>query len=421
MVLPSLRTVDPASWDALAAPNHPFTRYAYLRGLEVSGTVGAAPAPREGLAGLRGLRGQDSQWVPMHLLVVDAAMAERLHDAGGEDALPDGVLRPLAAAPCYAKADSWGEYIFDFQWAEFFRSQGKAYYPKLVIGVPFTPASGRRLLVGADDDGTMRRLLADGATALARQIGASSVHVLFCTDDEASALGEAGYARRSTLQYQWHANGERSFDDFLAGLRAPSRKAIRRERRVAQSHGLRLELLRGDAMSPGDWADVARLYVLGCVRYGSTPYLPTAFFDWMRQHLAASVLCAVARDDAGRIVAMTFNLRQGDALYGRYWGADEEWPMLHFELAYYSLIEYAIAEGIVRVEAGSGGEHKLKRGLEPTICHSAHRVLDSQLAAPIAAFLQRERDAVVRARAEITAQGTRPRHEPDAAGTVPRA
>ena len=411
-MLPSLRTVCAESWDGLAAADHPFTRYAYLRGLEVSRTVGAAePANSAGL-GLRGLRGQDSRWSPMHLLVLNEADAALLEAAGDEDALPDGVLRPIAAAPCYVKGDSWGEYIFDWQWAEFFHRQGRAYYPKLVIGVPFTPASGRRLMVPDADQAAMQRLLAEAALALARQVRASSVHVLFCTDQEAHALEQAGFARRSTLQYQWHAAGERSFDAFLAGLRAPARKAIRRERRIAQSHGLTLQLLRGDEMSERDWHDVHRLYVLGCVRYGSTPYLQPAFFDWMRTQLPERVLCGLARDADGTIVAMTLNFRDGDVLYGRYWGADDEWPMLHFELAYYALIDYAIGAGIQRVEAGSGGQHKLKRGLEPTICHSAHAVLDAQLAPAIVAFLQQERLAVAQAQTDISAQGTRPRADP---------
>lgn len=409
MVLPSLRAVDAAAWDALAADDHPFIRHAYLRGLEVSGTVGVDAAAGVAAPVRRGLRGQDSRWVPMHLLVLDDDSARRLAEAGSDDALPEGSLHPLAAAPCYAKADSWGEYIFDFQWAEFFRSHGRAYYPKLVIGVPFTPATGRRLLVARGQEAAQRRLLADAALALARQIGASSVHVLFCTDEEAEALATAGYARRATLQYQWHARGERCFDDVLAGMRAPSRKAIRRERKIAHSHGLRLDLVRGDALSERDWRDIHRLYVLGCVRYGSAPYLQPGFFDWLRTAMPERVLCGLARDANDTIVAMTLNFREGDVLYGRYWGSDDDWPMLHFELAYYALIDHAVAEGLRRVEAGSGGEHKLKRGLEPTICHSAHAVLDARLAGPIVAFLERERSAVATARDEISAQGTRPR------------
>ena len=389
-VLPSLQGVAADAWDALTGPDHPFVEHAFLLALEQTGSVGPG-----------------TSWMPAYLVVVEDAV-----DVAA--ALDEGTpLRPLAAAPCYLKGDSWGEFVFDWQWAEVFALQGKAYYPKLVCAVPFTPATGRRLLV---DDArpaadALRAQLVAGLAGLARQTNASSAHALFLEPSDLQVFLDGGFAERWTLQHQFHnrdAEGRPypSFDAFLASMRAPARKAVRRERRIAASHGLTLELRWGHELSADDWARIAELYRLGCARYGSPPYLDSAMFAWMRDAFAERVRCSLARDPDGRIVAMTLNFEKQGVLYGRYWGAEDEWPMLHFELAYYRLIEDAITRGLGRLEAGSGGGHKLRRGLQPTLCRSAHLVFDPELGPAIRAWLERERRAIGQQRAALRAAGT---------------
>ena len=374
--------------------------HAFLRGLETSGCVGPS-----------------SGWQPMHLVVLDDGDVAALQVSGDPDD-PTLTLRPIAAAPCYAKGNSWGEYVFDWQWAEVFAQQGKAYYPKLVVGIPFTPATGPRLLVPAGDEpenatlpATLRAMLAAGVVGLARRVGASSVHALFLEADDVQALLAAGFSERYTLQHKFHnrdAEGApfKDVDDWLGQMRSSARKSVRRERRIASGHGLALEVCAGDALSAADWDAVFALYAFGCERYGSKPYLNRAFFDVLAGPLAPSVCTTLARDGDGEVVAATLNFRGRGALFGRYWGAVEEWPMLHFEMAYYLPIEFAIAHGCTRFEAGSGGGHKLRRGLEPTLCRSAHLVFDAELGPAIAAWLGRERSQLERLRVELIAQGT---------------
>ncbi len=404
LVLQSLDAVDPAAWDALGGDDFPFVSHAFLHGLERTGCVGRGTA-----------------WSPRYLLLLDK-------DDGELDPvapLAPGSLRPRAAAPAYVKTDGRGEYVFDWAWADACARAGVPYYPKVVVAAPFAPANGPKLLVGPcesreEADG-LRRTLAEGLWALTRRSGSSSAHVLLCHNDDALAL-EAGapdaaadvaaaWHRRATLQYQWHNPGVGDFEGFLGTLRSRARKQIRSERRVAEGHGLRLQVERGDDLSGDDWRAVAVLYEQGCLRYGSMPYLRPAFFDWLAAHLAKRVVCATARDDDGEIVAMTLNFLGRDALYGRHWGAVQEWPMLHFELAYYRLIAFVAEHGLGRLEAGSGGDHKLGRGLQPTVCHSVHRFSHPGLAIAVADFLGRERAAVAEAQLAIAAQGRQRRDD----------
>ncbi len=404
LVLPSLDAVDPNAWDALGGDDFPFVSHAFLQGLQRTGCVG-----------------QGTAWAPRYLLWLDPADGE----LDGAAPLPQGLLRPRAAAPAYLKTDGRGEYVFDWAWADACARAGLPYYPKLVVAAPFAPANGPKLLVGrcgsrAEADG-LRRTLAEGLWALTHQSRGSSAHVLLCSDDDASALAFGAQAssadvggawhRRATLQYQWHNPGVGDFEGFLGSLRSRARKQIRSERRVAEGHGLRLQVEGGDQLSADDWQAVADLYERGCLRYGSMPYLRPAFFSWLAAHLAGRVVCATARDDDGEIVAMTLNFLGRDALYGRHWGAVQEWPMLHFELAYYRLIAFVAEHGLGRLEAGSGGDHKLARGLQPTVCHSLHRFADPRLAVAVAGFLDQEREAVAQAQQAIAAQGRQRRGE----------
>ena len=357
-------------WDALVGEDDPFVEHAFLRALEESGSVGG-----------------DSGWTPMHLTLWD--------DAG------------LAAAmPLYVKEHGFGEYIFDWAWADASHRAGVPYYPKLVSAVPFTPATGRRVLRRADVSlAEVAPDLRRGLLEAASQARASSIHLLFLTREEADALGtDPRFMRRLSLQFHWHAAGDASFEDYLGRMRSPARKAVRRERRQAQELPFELELLRGDELGTADYAELFELYRAGCLLKGSFPYLTEAFFELMPERLAPRLLVARARMD-GRTVAASLAFEKGAHLYGRYWGNHVDAPMLHFELCYYRLIEHAIDSGITRFEAGAQGEHKLKRGLMPASIHSLHLIRHPGLEAAIADYLPREA-AGMRARMdELRASG----------------
>lgn len=393
VVLPSLQAVAASAWDALVPADHPFVEHRFLSALERSGSVGPRTA-----------------WHPMHLVVVE-------EDVDVETELAaERPLHPIAAAPCYGKADSWGEFVFDWQWAEVYALQGKAYYPKLVCAVPFTPATGRRLLVDPDrpDAAALRRLLVEGLLALARGQQASGVHGLYLEAQDLEAFVGAGFVARSTLQLQFENLGDdgapfADFDAFLGAMRSAARKGVRRERRIAAAHGMALQVEAGTDLSAAAWERVEQLYRIGCARYGSPPYLDAGMFAFFRQDFADRIRCSTARDAAGQICAMTLNFEKGEVLYGRYWGALQEWPMLHFELAYYQLIEDAIRRGLRRVEAGSGGGHKLRRGLQPTLCKSAHCLFDPELFPAIAGWIGREDRGLRQRAAALEGQGTRRR------------
>jgi len=376
LAVPTIQAVAAPSWDALVDPDHPFMEHAFLCALELSGSVG-----------------KGTGWIPLYVLVCDDFDRDGLR-RDGADRLPDD-LAVHGAAAAYVKTDSYGEFIFDWAWASFFSRNGRRYYPKLVVAAPFTPATGRRVLVAEGPRaGEVRTMLARGLLALADQLRCSSVHWLFTQQAEAATLAEHGYAHRRTLQHAWVNRGFADFDDFLAPMRSRNRKAIRRERRLARSHGLELGLYRGDEMDDGQWRAIDRLYRRGCRRYGSTPYLTEAFFERVRADLPDRLLCAMARDPARHgddsWVAATINFQRGGHLYGRYWGAEREYYALHFELGFYMLIEHCIDNGWTRFEAGAGGRHKVKRGLQPCLVHSAHWVADEQMGPPIRAHIRAE-------------------------------
>lgn len=352
------------AWDACASNpaygDNPFTAYDFLQSLEKSGSVGG----RTG-------------WTPRHLSIAD------------ESGRKAGVM------PLYAKSHSQGEYVFDHGWANAYARAGGRYYPKLQSAVPFTPATGPRLMVRPHlDESEGRRLLALGAATVCERAGASSVHVTFPLEAEWRALGELGFLLRQDQQYWWRNAGYGSFDDFLAALSSGRRKTIRRERREARA-GLDIMPLTGSDLREEHWDAFFAFYMDTGSRKWGRPYLNRRFFSLLGERMADRVLLIMARR-GGRWIAGALNLIGGEALYGRNWGAVEDVPFLHFELCYYQAIEHAIARGLARVEAGAQGEHKIARGYLPSPVYSAHFIADPALREPVARYLDEEREAVER-------------------------
>ncbi len=350
--------------------DNPFTCHAFLLALETSGCTGG----RTG-------------WSPAHVLVEDAQG------------------RLLAAAPSYLKGHSQGEYVFDHAWADAYERAGGRYYPKVQVSVPFTPATGRRLLVaGGPQADEARKLLIAGLGALCTEARASSVHATFATDSDIAALTEADYIERHDLQFHWQNEGFTSYDDFLATLASRKRKALKRERREALESGLTVEALTGAALTEDVWDDFYQFYEDTSARKWGRPYLTRAFFSAIGQSMPEKIVLMIA-SHGGKRIAGAINFRGANALYGRNWGAIEEHPFLHFELCYHQAIDYAIAHGLARVEAGAQGEHKLARGYRPVLTRSAHKLADPGLERAVADYLKRERKHIAAAREELDAQG----------------
>ncbi len=370
-VVPRMADIAAEAWDACANPDpatfNPFLAHGFLRALEEAGTVG-----------------ERTGWTPRHLLLKDAR---------------DEIV---ACAPCYAKSHSQGEYVFDHSWAEAFERAGGSYYPKLQIAVPFTPVPGRRLLVRPGPEAEARELqLAAAAAALADRSGASGVHITFLTEGEWSRLGGHGYLQRTGQQFHWHNAGYATFDDFLASLASRQRKAVRKEREQALSGGIAIEWIRGRDITEAHWDAFFSFYMDTGSRKWGRPYLNRKAFSLIGAAMGEHCLLMIASRD-GRPIAGSWHMIGGDCLYGRYWGAIEHHPCLHFELCYYQAIEFAIAHGIARAEAGAQGEHKLARGYLPTQTYSAHYIADPGLRRAIADYLVRERAYVEAANAQLS-------------------
>jgi uncharacterized protein len=308
--------------------------------------------------------------------------------------------RVVGAVPLYLKTNSYGEFIFDWGWANAAHQFGVRYYPKLVAAIPFTPVTGRRLPVDpalpSEAAAAVTAELLRGVRAVAEEERVSSVHFLFCTEAEKGALAGDDYLPRLSMQFHWHNRADRpfeSFDDYLTTFRSRNRKQVRKERQVAAAHGLRFRTASGLELEPGDWRALHGFYLANVGRHGGIAYLKDRFFDVARETLAHRLVATLAyRDDTP--VAGTINFEKGPHLYGRYWGCLEEYQMLHFELCYYRLIERAIERRYTLFEAGAQGEHKLKRGLAPAFTHSAHWIRDPALCEAIASFIRREAGAV---------------------------
>jgi uncharacterized protein len=311
----------------------------------------------------------------------------------------------LGVVPAYLKSHSQGEYVFDAGWAEAYERAGGDYYPKVQVAVPFTPATGRRLLVAPGASAQdVREGLGSGLIELARLREASSVHVTFAPEDEWKLLCQRGYLPRTDQQFHWDNGGYATFDDFLGALAARKRKAIRRERQGALEPGIEVQWLTGSDLTESVWDTFFAFYMDTGSRKWGRPYLTRQFFSLIGETMRERILLVMARR-AGHYIAGAINFIGSDTLYGRHWGAVEHHPFLHFELCYYQAIEYAIQNRLRRVEAGAQGEHKLARGYMPVTTHSAHYIADPALRRAIADYLKRERAYVEAAGSELAAMG----------------
>ena len=363
-VLGSLAEVDPAQWDALAGGSPPL-RHAFLHALHESGA--AAPA---------------TGWTPRYLA-----------------AWKDGRL--AGAVPAYEKTHSWGEFVFDWAWAEAYRRQGRPYYPKLLVAVPFTPVPGPRILA---QDPEVRRALVAGLESLRAQAGASSVHVLFPDEVDAALLEDAGYARREGVQFHWRNAGYADFDAFLATLNHDKRKKIRQERRRVAEAGVTFEWRTGSDIGDADWRFFERCTRATYRQHGSEPYLNLDFFLRIARTMGEQ-LCLILARRGGEPIASALNLWGGGRAYGRYWGAVAYVPGLHFETCYYQSIAFCIAHGIDVFEGGAQGEHKLARGLLPVRTVSLHRMADAAFDQAVSNFLRREALGIEHYRQELEEHG----------------
>ena len=359
----SAAEIGAARWDALANPQglaqpHPFTTHAFFAALEESGSA----SRRTG-------------WQPCHLLMDDALM------------------------PMYLKSHSQGEYVFDHAWAEALERAGGDYYPKLQASVPFTPVTGRRLL-GTND--AARDVLLKAAAGAVKQIGASSLHITFLTEAEWRAAGNAGYLLRTGQQFHWENRDYGSFDEFLGELSSAKRKNLRKERQSVRDAGVSFDWLTGADITESAWDQFFDFYMDTGGRKWGTPYLTREFFSRLGQSLGQQTLLIMAKQD-GRYIAGALNLLGEGVLFGRNWGTNTYVPFLHFETCYYQAIDFAIARGLTRVEAGAQGEHKLLRGYLPVPTWSAHVIAHKGLARAVDNFLGAERAAVKENMAELAA------------------
>lgn len=357
----SIEKIDAAAWDRCAGGDNPFLLHGFLRAMERSGSAN-----------------KRSGWAASHLLIEDRNQAL------------------VAAAPLYLKSHSYGEYVFDWGWAEAWQRSGRDYYPKLQSAVPFTPASGRRLLVRGDQDELeLGRLLGRGMEELVARYDLSSAHITFLTEAEARDLAEQGWLLRIGEQYHWHNQGYRHFDDFLAALSSRKRKAIRKEREKAQSMGVTIHCLTGDQLKPAHWDAFYRFYLDTVEKKWAQAYLTREFFDLLTGPTAERVVLMLAEKDEN-YVAGALNFLGSDTLFGRNWGALGDFRFLHFEMCYYRAIDFAIERGLKKVEAGAQGEHKISRGYLPVPTYSVHWIREPNFKKAVADFLARERAAMLK-------------------------
>ncbi|MCV2867866.1 GNAT family N-acetyltransferase [Defluviimonas sp. WL0002] len=363
-LLPGFSAIDAAEWDACACPEagrgrpvDPFTTHRFLSALERSGSVGSGTG-----------------WDPRPLVARSQGQA-------------------IAVAPLFVKSHSQGEYIFDHGWADALERAGGRYYPKLQIAVPFTPATGRRFLTLPGWEGAGRAALIEATVRVAAEAGLSSLHATFCTAEEAEAGASMGLLHRVTQQYHWENDGYGDFSDFLAALTSRKRKAIRKEREVAQAFGGTIRRITGDEIRPEHWDAFWAFYQDTGSRKWGRPYLTRPFFDEVHETMRDDVLLVLA-ERGGRPVAGALNFIGRDTLFGRYWGALEDHACLHFECCYYQAIDFAIERGMSRVEAGAQGEHKLSRGYLPSEIHSLHWIAEPSFRDAVARYLRAERAAI---------------------------
>ena len=355
-VLNSLATIPARDWNALAGGN-PTLRHAFLQSMIDAGCTTA-----------------QTGWLPQFLTLW------RLADDG------DGREKLCGAVPLYVKGHSYGEYVFDWAWAEAYQRNGLDYFPKLLAAVPFTPCTGTRLIASTAAD---RKILIDGLFSLATQSDVSSLHVLFPEADEHRQLIDAGMMARTSIQFHWRNNHYRTFDDFLATMNHDKRKKLKQERRKVAQAGITFRRLTGDDITAADWDFFAKCYGHTYHAHFSTPYLNREFFGLIGERMPENLLLIIAERE-GKPIASALNLWDEKALYGRYWGGLEFHAGLHFETCYYQALEFCIERGIRIFEGGAQGEHKHARGFLPVKCHSAHWLKESRFARAVGDFLQRE-------------------------------
>ncbi|MFM1813433.1 MAG: hypothetical protein RLZ98_128 [Pseudomonadota bacterium] len=358
------------AWNALANPDQatfdPFLSHAFLKALEEAGTTG-----------------RRAGWLPYHLVLEG----------------PDGAI--AGVCPAYIKSHSQGEYVFDWSWADAYERAGGRYYPKLQVAVPFTPVPGRRLLAApGPEQAANEARLADGIEALTEKLGLSSAHITFLTEQQWQRLGAMNYLQRTGKQYHFENDGYRTFDDFLATLSSRKRKNLRKERQAALSGDLEIEWVTGSDLTEAHWDAFYEFYIDTGSRKWGHPYLNREFFSLLGAAMPDHCLLVLVRRN-GRYVAGALNMIGGECLYGRYWGCIEHHPFLHFEVCYYQAIDFAIARGLKRVEAGAGGDHKIARGYEPVATYSAHWIEDPGFRKAVARFLDDEREQMERLRSAL--------------------
>ena len=356
-ILDSLATIDAKEWDALTH-NNPTLSHAFLQSMIDAGCTTAKTG-----------------WLPQFLTL--------WRDVDGRQSL-------CGAVPLYVKSHSYGEYVFDWSWAEAYQRNGLEYYPKLLSAIPFTPCSGGRLLAQTAAD---RKILLDGLLSLAEQSDVSSLHVLFPDAQDQQMLIDKGMIPRTSIQFHWQNAGFRSFDDFLATMSHDKRKKVKQERRKVVDAGITFKRLVGRDITDADWDFFVECYDHTYRAHFSTPYLNRKFFGLIGERMPENVLLIVAERE-GKRVASALNLFSKHTLYGRYWGGLEFHSGLHFETCYYQALEFCIARGIPVFEGGAQGEHKLARGFLPVKCHSAHWLKQPQFARAVEDFLRRESSGI---------------------------
>ncbi len=365
-----IHKIGETDWDKCAGTANPFVSFAFLSAMEDSGSANA-----------------DTGWQPFHLVVTD------------DDDTVAGIV------PLYVKSHSYGEYVFDWSWAEAYERAGGRYYPKLQAAVPFSPVPGPRLLIRSDhpDPDRVRTLLIGALCALPERLGIASLHATFCSGDESRAMENAGFLLRTGMQYHWYNRGYDSFDDFLGALNSRKRKNLRKERKQVRDAGYSFEVLSGDDLKAAHWDRFYAFYHDTSDRKWGQAYLTREFFDLLHERIRdRTVLVAAFRD--GNMVAGALNLIGTETLYGRNWGTVDRTPLLHFETCYYQAIDIAIERGLKTVEAGAQGEHKIQRGYEPVLTHSAHLIADAGLRTAVARFLDQERHHIAQDREFIVAE-----------------
>jgi predicted N-acyltransferase len=355
-IIDGMSAVNAEDWNSLQGTDCPFLRHEFLATLESAGSVG----PGTG-------------WIPTHITLYD-----------DQDAL-------IGALPLYLKTNSWGEFVFDFAWADAYQHAGLSYYPKLVSGIPFTPTPGPRALIGnGQDPAKIIHRLIETAREHAEKSGISSLHVLFTNSDQVNQFAQEGLLIRKDCQFHWHNRNYQTFDDFLGELTSVKRKKLRRERRRIQESGIKFRVLHGSDLTNLVWDQIIPLYASSFWRRGREPYLNQDFFATISELLPEQIVVFLA-EFQDQPIATAICFRSSDTLYGRYWGSSGRYHSLHFETCYYQGIEYCIDNNLARFEPGTQGEHKISRGFVPTETWSAHWLSHPQFAAAIDDYIDRER------------------------------